>query len=184
MSVGTMGARPVPKPSSQVVSEALSLLTAFGGGDKDIRKALVEMKDVQIANEALVEQAKTIIAEANIRANAVAAAEVALAKRQAEFEQTLRQSETRIARLNGEIDTRAEKAKAEQDAAAAELEAREKRVVAGEAYLAARIIDVQGKESAVAGQQGSLTAKAIELGHREAELNAAYERLRAAMPGA
>ena len=182
MNVGTMGARPVPKPSSQTVTEALNLLSAMGGGSKDVRRALEEMKAVQTANEALVEQAKAIIADAGKRSATVAAAEQALAKERDKFEQNSIARRVLLDRLDADRRSDTEKAQAEQDAAAAELAEREKWVTAAEADVAARAIACQAQESAIAGRQGGLAAKEIELGRRQAGLDAAYERLRAAMP--
>jgi phosphoenolpyruvate-protein kinase (PTS system EI component) len=63
MMVGNVGViSPVPKPSSAVVAEALSLLSTFGDS-KGLAKVLGQMKEVQQANEKVLAEAQAGIAE-------------------------------------------------------------------------------------------------------------------------
>lgn len=57
-----LNVKPVPKPNSKAIDDALGLLAAFGnGGDDTNRQLLNEMKEVQQHNEAVYQELKEAI---------------------------------------------------------------------------------------------------------------------------
>ncbi len=80
MSVGKgpgLAARSVPKPSATVVSEAHNLLSLMGDPKrvKEPLAILAEMREVQSHNEAVAEQVRTLITDADRRIEMAGAAE-------------------------------------------------------------------------------------------------------------
>jgi hypothetical protein len=55
------------RPSSEAIVEGTRLLSALGGGDKAVRKALKEMLDIQTHNEAVAKETKARITDLSKR---------------------------------------------------------------------------------------------------------------------
>lgn len=88
--VGTLQAlRSVSRPSGTVIQEALNLLSAMGGGSKAVKTSLMEMKAVQLNNEAVLLEAKDTITEADHRDEASTKRETGLQIRIKKAEVTL-----------------------------------------------------------------------------------------------
>lgn len=183
MPIGNMGAAySVPKPGSPVLTEALNLIVAMGGGDPKIKTLLEEMKAVQTHNEDLVVTAREAVAEANKRAAETLAGQEALAKERAEFSQTAIQASARIAQNDRECKEAAARTKEEAEARARELDERERLLKLSEERSASRENDVQRRESELQRWQNKLGTDQMLFEKQQAELNASYKRLRAALP--
>lgn len=188
MTVGAMGVvrpvRGVPKPNSEVTGAAIELLRAFGGGTKEVRELLAEMHAVQAHNDAVVVEAKAAVADANKRTAETVAAEQALDKAAADFAVEVNETRARLAKLDQEIKDRKVKANDELDARSEALDAREKLIGVREDEVASRGHSCQEREAACSRRETAVNFQEIESARRKAELDAAYERLRAAMPQA
>lgn len=184
-TIGKMGAaqRP-PRPGSAALNEALGLLSAFGGGDPDLRKLLTEMRDVQVANEALIETATAAVAEANAREasaqDAEAKARAALegvGARAAEAQNLLNTRSAELEAREANLSGWASDLKAAEDSANADLKRREAILKEGEDQLAKDRATVDADMIAAADARAG--AEAIK-----AEVQARLDRIAAAATGA
>jgi hypothetical protein len=78
-----------PRPNLKTIDEGIALLKAFGGGDPDLRKLLVEMRAVQAANEAVLAQARQAVEDNRAAENAARIAEAAARKAKADGDTAL-----------------------------------------------------------------------------------------------
>ena len=159
-SLGTM--RNVPRPSPQVIQEAISLLSVMGGSG-DAKKMLNDMKSVQEHNEQVAASARLVIEEANERDREVTEGEAILHQKVRMTEADLAQKRSKLA--DDESSVR-ERLKGEEE----QLQRREgELVVVKEEIAVQRTADT---EMLLRGKD-ALQAKENDLVRREEELRLA-----------
>lgn len=94
----------IPDPSSSVLDQALRLIAGLGGGDRDTKAMLQEMRDVQLKNESFVEEAKSYVNEISKREAALKVREDALAKKEAEVEALAIKNANDIAKIRSQVE--------------------------------------------------------------------------------
>ena len=154
------GTRRVPKPSSDVLNEALNLLVALGGGE-DIKKMVAEMKAVQEHNEAVLKQALEATAEAN--------------KRTMDAEQAEAEAERARSKGLGEVTTAQEVLKRDTTAAEEAQREAQKRLGGSTARLEKATQETDRRAREQAKGERALQEKTQRLRRQEDELRVREE---------
>jgi chromosome segregation ATPase len=169
MTIGRLGTvRPNPKPEPGAYTDALDLLTAFGGGDKKLRKILEETHAAMVSNQALIEAADKLLGETRDRIGQAEKAEAALA--------------SRVAKENARMDKEAARLAAAAKSLQDDRTATADELAGHKAGLTVREREVLKRETAAAAKETSLLHREEDVNGREAaaeQLNASASKLKA-----
>lgn len=168
----------VPSPGSAALNEALNLISGLGSGDKNLKKMLEEMKEVQKHNEEIAQDAVDAVSEAIKTQDLLRKDSLALEKDREAFE-----SETRDARQkNADADYAFEKSKTDFSDRKRKLDdefnERHGRLVQGEMDLAREIEGLKNELRMVDTKKAELGEREDRVSKMEGNLYAIQEYLK------
>ena len=183
-----MGPKAVPKPPTESVSDALSLLVVMGSDNKAAQKVLKEMKVAQEHNDKLLADTKTAIAESNklAKENSVAKAELHRETKsfRIEFDKrdyALAEKEADLKAREGSFDRSMVVRTREQDQRAVEAQAFKVSLAARKADMDSIAASLNTREKLVQQAEDAVKNGVIANNAFRDELNERDARMKAAM---